>query len=282
MKKKITILVPTDFSTASRAGMRFAIQWARQQDAKLVFAHVLSILRMTSWTYKQFEAFQAAERTLYSRRLRKMAKEVLHSRHIARQDYSTEVLEGVGPDITLNERSRDRPEIDLICMATRGAGKIKKLFGTHTGNVILHSEIPVVAVPANYRTKPIKRVLYATDLAECEEELGKIVQITRALKADLMVIHFLEPGGTRLDPALLNKVWEKEYGYSIQLRFERADPDLSLAENLQKAIRRVKPSLVAMFTDRRRTLFQRLFYPSQAERLSFDLTVPLLVLTKKV
>jgi len=166
-------------------------------------------------------------------------------------------------------------------MATRGAGKIKKLFGTHTGNVILHSEIPVVAVPATYRARPIKRRLYATDLAECQEELGRIVEITRALKAELEVIHFLEPGGTRLDPMLMTKVWEKEYGYPSQLRIESADPNLSMAENLQNAIRRVKPSLLAMFTDRQRTLFQRLFYPSQAKRLSFDLTVPLLVLAKK-
>lgn len=89
--------MPTDFSTASRAGMRFAIQWARQQDAKLVFAHVMSILRMTSWSDKQFEAFLAAERTLYSRRLRKMAEEVCDSKHLAKKDYSTEVLEGVVP-----------------------------------------------------------------------------------------------------------------------------------------------------------------------------------------
>src|SRR5579872_7519585 len=99
MKKKITILVPTDFSAASRAGMRFAIQWARQQDAKLVFAHVLRVLRLTNWSDKQFEAFMAAERTLFSRRLRRLAAEVCRPMQVGQKDYCTEVLEGSSADI---------------------------------------------------------------------------------------------------------------------------------------------------------------------------------------
>lgn len=281
MKKKITILVPTDFSAASRAGMRFAIQWARQQDAKLVFAHVLRILRMTDWSDKQFEAFMTAEKTLYSRRLRKLAEEICRPKLVGRQDYSTEVLEGPSADITLTELSAKRPGIDLICMATRGAGKLKKLFGTHTGNLVLRSEIPVVAVPAGYRSKPIRRILYATDLTDYRSELSRVVQITRALKAEVTVVHLSQRGEIRLDPAIVTRVWQEEFDYPLQLHYENADPALSLADNLQAAIRKLKPSLVVMFTDRQRTLFQRVFYPSQTENLSFHLKVPLLVMGKK-
>lgn len=281
MKKKITILVPTDFSAASRAGMRFAIQWARQQDAKLVFAHVLQMLRMTNWSNVQFQAFLKAEQTLYSRRLRKIAEDVCRPKRIEKKDYSIEVLEGGSADIVLTELSSKRAGIDLICMATRGAGKLKKLFGTHTGNVILRSEISVVAVPAGYRAKPIKRIVYATDLTDYASELRRIIDITRPLKAELIVVHFPQPGEARLDPELAKKIWQKEYGYPVQLRYETADPALSLADNLQGAIRNLKPSLVVMFTDRQRTLFQRIFYPSQTENLSFQLKVPLLVMGKK-
>lgn len=151
MKKTITILVPTDFSAASRAGMRFGIQWARQQKAKLVFAHVLRILRLTSWSDKRYEAFAAAQRTLYFRRLTRLASEVFRHTHLARKAYTTQVIEGISADIALTELNGQRTDIDLICMATRGAGKLKKLFGTHTGNLILRSEIPVIAVPVGYR-----------------------------------------------------------------------------------------------------------------------------------
>lgn len=281
MKKKITILVPTDFSAASRAGMRFAIQWAKQQDAKLVFAHMLRGLRMTNWSDRQYEAFLRAERILYSRRLRKIADEVCRPKHLSARNYSTEVVEGAAVEIALTEPGRIREGIDLICMATRGAGKLKKLFGTHTGNVIQHSDIPVVAVPAGYRVKPIKRILYATDLTDYGSELARIIKLTRALKAELIVMHFPQPAEVRLDPALVNKVWQKEFGYPVRLQYKIADPALSLADNLQKAIAKLKPSMVGMFTDRKRTLFQRVFYPSQTESLSFDLKVPLLVMGKR-
>jgi len=281
MKKTTTILVPTDFSAASRAGMRFAIQWTRQQKVKLVFAHVLSTPRLTGWSDKQYEAYAAAQRVFYSRRLTKLAAEVCRQNGVPKNAYTTQLLEGISADITLTELSGQRTDIDLICMATRGAGKLKKLFGTHTGNLILRSELPVIAVPAGYRAKPIKRILYATDLADCGDELGRILNITRPLNAEVIVTHFPQPGETILDPALLATIWEKQFGYPVRLRYESADPGLSLAENLQGVIGRLKPSLVVMFTDRQRTLFQRLFYPSQSERLSFQVKVPLLVLGKK-
>lgn len=281
MKKTINILVPTDFSAASRAGMRFAIQWTRQQKGKLIFAHVLSVWHPTSWSDIRYEAYAAAQRTLYSRRLAKLAAEVCRQMDVSRKGYTTQVIEGLSADVTLTELSGQRSDIDLICMATRGAGKLKKLFGTHTGNLILRSEIPVIAVPAGYRTKPIKRILYATDLADCGEELSRLLKITRPLKPEVTVVHLAQPGEALLDPALVNQLWEKEYGYPVQLHYESADPSFSVAENLQKAISKGKPSLVVMFTDRKRTLFQRLFYPSQTEKISFQLKVPLLVFGKK-
>ncbi|HEV2355855.1 MAG TPA: universal stress protein [Puia sp.] len=280
MKSKTTILVPTDLSPASRAGMRFAIQWTRQQDARLVFVHVLRLLRMSSWSDKQYEAFAATERAMYSRRLERIAAEVCRYMQIGKKTYTTEVVEGMSADIALLEFSRQRGEIDLICMTTGGAGKFKKLLGTHTGNLILRSEIPVIAVPAGYRAKRITRILYATDLAGYDDELARILKLTRPLRAEVIVVHFPQPGEPILDPTFVNKVWEKEYGYPLQLRYQTGDPALSLAENLQEAIGKLKPSLVVMFTDQQRTHFQRVFYPSQAERLSFQVKVPLLVMGK--
>ena len=90
--------------------------------------------------------------------------------------------------------------------------------------------------------------------------------MTRALKAEITVLHLSQVGEANLDPSI---------------RYETADPNLSIADNLRVAIGKLKPSMVVMFTDRQRTLFQRIFYPSQTENLSFQLKVPLLVMGKK-
>ena len=54
----------------------------------------------------------------------------------------------------------------------------------------------------------------------------------------------------------------------------------SIRENLEEQIRLSKPSLIAMFTDQNRSIFQKIFYPSKAEQLSFTTSVPLLTFPK--
>jgi nucleotide-binding universal stress UspA family protein len=282
MKKPMTILVPTDLSPASRAGIRFAVQWARQQKAKLILTHVLNLVPLTQWSPQQFDAYAIEQRRRMRDALNRLAAETSRRMHILRRDISTVLIEGLSADISLLDFCKSRPDIDMICMGTRGAGRIKKLLGTHTGNLILHSEIPVVAVPAGYRTGPIRNILYASDLVTQEMELRKAVDIARGLKANLSVSHIAWPTDTRLDSSFMGKLWSQEYGYPVKMRYEEADSSLSVTGNLRGIIRRRRPSLVVMFTNRDRTVFDRLFYPSQAEGLSFKTTVPLLVLGKGI
>lgn len=280
MKKSITILVPTDFSPGSRAGIRFAVQWSRQQDAKLILVHVLNIVRMTRWSPQQFEAFAISQRRLTLGRLQRLAADVCRQMHFSRRNLSTMVIEGISADVSLLDFISSRPDIGMICMGTRGAGRISKILGTHTGNLILHSNIPVVAVPVAYRSKAIKNILFAADLVDHKTELRRAVGVASDLKASLRVTHVAWRGETMLDPALMGKVWSQEYGYPVNMSYEPADPALSVAGNLDVVIRRRKPSLVILFTDRERSGFDRLFFPSQSEGLSFRTRVPLLVLGK--
>jgi nucleotide-binding universal stress UspA family protein len=50
MENNTTLLVTTDFSSNSKAGIRFAIQLAKQTGCHLVFYHVIDRLTPTMWT----------------------------------------------------------------------------------------------------------------------------------------------------------------------------------------------------------------------------------------
>ena len=52
MKK---ILVTSDFSSNSKAGIRFALQLSSQTGYKLVFYHTVEIMKPTSWNDKRFK-----------------------------------------------------------------------------------------------------------------------------------------------------------------------------------------------------------------------------------
>lgn len=276
----IRILVPTDLSTASRPGLRFAIQWSKQQEAKITFVHVLYIPRPTAWSDKQFQAFAAAEKIRCRQKLDKFVSDTFRKLDTVDVSHSRLILEGASPDIVLCDYCRQHPETDFICMGTRGAGKLKKIWGTHTGNLITHSPVPVIAVPENYRTRPVTRLLYATDLSGYKDELKKVAAFATPLKATVNVLHLTLPGEVKLDRELMEEVFKRDYSCDLKFNFRTTDPGQTLVGNLQHEIANLRPSLVIMFTDRDRTLFQRIFFPSRSESLAFDLKTPLLVFGK--
>ena len=58
MKK---ILVTTDFSANSKAGLKFAIQMSLQEKVKLTFFHSYYLMRPTSWGNEKFKAYEKEE-----------------------------------------------------------------------------------------------------------------------------------------------------------------------------------------------------------------------------
>lgn len=82
---------------------------------------------------------------------------------------------------------------DFICISRRGGGKLKKIFGTNTSNLILQSEVPVIAVPNTYRHNKIKSVLYATDLSDLEKEMKKVVEFANPMGAEVELLHLNYP-----------------------------------------------------------------------------------------
>ena len=92
------------------------------------------------------------------------------------------IIQGISADISILDYCRKNKGIDYICISTRGAGKFKKIFGTNTGNLITKSEVPVLAVPQNYKVADVKSVLYATDLRNYTAEIKKVVAFAQPLK----------------------------------------------------------------------------------------------------
>lgn len=276
----LKILIPTDFGRNSRSGMRFVIQWAKQQKARLIFFHVACIPHLTRWSEKQYQSYRLEELNLRQRRLHHMAAGALTRADAHDQPYDCIIVEGISPEITLLDYCREHKDIDLICMGTRGAAGLQKLWGTHAGNVMTHSPAPVIVVPKSYRAKAITQLLYATDLNHYQEELEKIVPLAHHLRADLHILHLVGPDERVPDKNLFEKVLNHEFHIETHIHLEVMDETRSVAANIHKFIQRTKPSLVVMFTDQQRSLFEKIFYPSKAESFAFRTHTPLLAYSK--
>lgn len=277
MKK---ILVPTDFSANSKSGVRFAIRWANQQKVELVFIHVLYILRATRWSDAYFEKYAAQEEAHCRSKFEKFIASIYSSMNIKPGKHSFVIIQGISADVSLLDYCRKTPGIDYICISTRGAGKFKKIFGTNTGNLITKSPVPVMVVPKDYRGAPLKSVMYAADLRNYSEEIQRVVDFALPFKANIDVLNFTWPDEITFDEKIIKAASGKKYKYGMKVHFEKNDAVHSLIQNIQRQIQIRKPSVVIMFTNQKRTFFQRLFLSSKAEDLSFQAKVPLLVFNK--
>ena len=277
MKK---VLVPTDFSANSRAGARFAIRWATMEKIELVFIHVHYIMRATHWSDVYFEKFSDIENKKLKAGFKKWISDLYRQMKVRPGKHSHVMVQGIGADISIMDYCRKNPDIEYICISTRGAGRLKKILGTNTGNLITKSDVPVLAIPKNYKSTQITSVLYATDMRNYDAEIQRVIHFSKPLKAKVEVVHLAWPNETLLDKNTMDAALKRKYRYGLNIHIKENDITQSLVENLKKQIRKHKPSVVVMFTNQDRNLFQRIFLSSKSESLSFDTKIPLLVFKK--
>lgn len=278
MKK---ILVTTDLSSNSKAGIRFALQLARQAGSSLIFYHGVEIDRPTRWSDKKFDEYVQAEITSTKGKLESFISDVDKDARIKPGKYELIVdrassIQDVIIDYAVGKK------VDFICMSTRGAGRLKRLVGTNTSAVISSSPVPVLAIPGNYRSTPINHILYASDLNGLSGELAKVKKFAASLKAKVTVLHYDYLYQLEEVRAKFNKVAASQNAPGIKFYLEQFNIENSLGFHLKNAVKKFNPSIVVLFTKQNRDWFERLFLSSKSAEVSFDTKKPLLIYSKKI
>jgi nucleotide-binding universal stress UspA family protein len=276
----LTILAPTDFSDNSKAGLRFAMRWSARQPVKLVFIHILHTKMSLLSTDEETKKFIENELIIFNVKLNRYIHSLYKTLGIKPGKYTCLVKQGISADISLLDYCRKNNDINYICISTRGAGNMNKIFGTNTGNLITKSEVPVVAIPRKYRKQTLKSLLYSTDFSNSDRELKEVIAFARPLKIRIKLFHLVFPEEVSPDEKTLENKLKKKFRYDIDVIISRDNIENSIRENIKEQIRISKPSLIVMFTVQNRSFFQKLFYPSKAEQLSFTTSIPLLTFPK--
>ena len=276
MKK---ILVTTDFSDKSKAGLLFAIQLATQNKFDLTFFHVYNILTPTAWNFVRIEKYEKEQTKIIQDKLNVFVEEVYKGLTLTKSNKKCVIKSAVFPQSSIMEYAAEN-KFDFICISTRGAGKLERILGTNTANLINHSDVPIIAVPYNYKTSKITSILYASDLTNLEKELKNVVAFAKLLKSTIELLHFTSPLETIIDPKVIEIAIKKLSKFDIKLNIKNTDFVKSIVANIESAIKKTKPSMMIMFTEQNRTLFQKIFLSSKSAEYSFNAKVPLLVFNK--
>jgi nucleotide-binding universal stress UspA family protein len=274
------LLVTTDFSVNSKGAIRFARTLAKQsKNVEVVFYHAIYIMKPTRWSDMFFNEYKDQEVERLSEDLKKFIHSVIgkDKAEFADIKFVVDNCNSTEKDII---KYAENNQIDFICIATQGAGMLRKVMGTHTSYIVNNSKVPVLVIPSHYRAKPIKNATYLSDFENLEGEILKISKLSTQIPFHLEVLHY---STTVIDKKKFEKDRElfdtKEFE-NIQLNIQKNDLELSLVDRVAKYVQKSKPELLIMFTKREKGFFESIFLPSKSAELTYSTRVPVLIFSK--
>ncbi|MFN0177132.1 MAG: universal stress protein [Saprospiraceae bacterium] len=274
------ILVTTDLSTNSKAGLRFALQLASQGDFELVFFHCFQALIPTTIQRDRLEDALQEQVKDHLQKLERFVASVIKPTKIKPGKYRCVIVEDLSPEKAILEYTQQHG-VKFICISTRGAGQILKIIGTNTSKIIVKSPVPVLVVPHTYRLRPLKKALYASDLENIDRELPMVSAFAKSIGAKVDMAHFFHQASIKLEAKTLTAMWRKKYPSLDQVVLKAFDLDASFAEQLNKLVKKVKPGIAVFFTHPNQTWYSKLFSANRSESFSFVTKVPMLVYRKE-
>jgi nucleotide-binding universal stress UspA family protein len=274
------LLVTTDFSANSKGAIRFAQTLSRQTDnIEVIFYHAIHIMKPTLWSDVFFKAYTNDEIDRLTADLKKFIHAIIgkdkgsfsNARFIVDNCISTE------KDIL---KYAEKNKIDFICIATRGAGILRKVMGTHTSYLVNNSKIPVIVIPSHYRAKALKKATYLSDFENLKSEVIKISKLSAPVGLNVEVLHY---SSIVLDKKKFEKNKElfhtKEFD-NIKLNIQKNNFELSIVKRITNYVQKSKPELLIMFTRREKGFFESIFLPSKSAELTYTTKVPVLIFSK--
>lgn len=277
MKK---ILVTTDFSTNSKSGIRFAIQYASQTKCDLTFYHIFEGVENNSWDPKSGNKNVKSTHDTHLEKLNKLVLSVYNECNIPVKKIKCVSETGIDVNSMISSYAK-KNAMDYICISTRGGGVIKKLIGTNTSLLIQNSPVPVFVIPKGYRVKPINSILYSSDLANLKEELAEVKKIAKPLSAEINVYNYDYLADVAEIKMNLEKIGLKHKSASVNFHFKKMKIENTIATHLQADAAKAKPSILILFTKQNKTWYERLFLRQNTKEVTFDTKTPLLILRKK-
>ncbi len=293
LKNVRRILVPVDYSNASKKAVKFAVEIADMIKAEVKLLHVFYNPAIDVVPFDTSHAYQInlsnylheIEQTAR----KQMASLVCETRNMASMSkhkvkVSFSLMNGLAQDEILSMSDKYKP--GLIVMGSRGMGNQSGgLIGSVTAKIVSKSEIPVIAIPENSKPIPVKQlknVLYATDFDNYDQvALSKLLNLLHPFNATLHIVHISvgsKKSWDKMKMDSLRKFIKEEYeNFPIKSKILVGD---NVINGLETYMRDNTIDVIAL-TNHSRGILQSFFAPSVTKMIMHRISRPLLVFKAK-
>lgn len=274
------LLVTTDFSANSKSAVRFAQTLSTQsKNIHVTFYHAVQILKPTVWNETFFEDYQSQELSRFLAELKKFVNASIGEgvNSFASVKYVIEKCISTENNIV---QYAEKNKFNFICIATRGAGLLRKIMGTHTSYLVNNSKIPLLVIPSHYKAKPINKATYLSDFQNLKKEAQQVSKFSTQLSLQVEVLHY---SSVVIDKKQFEKniaLFKTAALAHFKLNIQKNNLEHSLIDRVSKYVQKEKPQLLVMFTKREKSFFERIFLPSKSAELTYTTKVPVLIFSK--
>jgi len=285
MKKRKTILFPTDFSESAASAFRYALLLADKINADIQLLHVIYPggdpldypVLIASSTQIQIEAAKERMAKVVENGVTQVLEQLKNAPVLNR---SVEIGTPVQSIISL-ARLKD---IDLIVMGSKGENRsrVEKWFGSVAEGVVRKTTCPVLIVPQKQEFQSINFMAYATNTSDADPMiLWRTTQLLNGFNPMIHIVHFFEEGKEDLKAeAKLEEMHryfeERTPGIAFKMHKLKG---VSLKKELSSFLEANDVNLLVMFRPHH-TLWDR-FFISSTKEMAYYTQQPLLVMPEK-
>jgi|GEM_PF-5447901 len=264
-----TILVLTDFSPAAEHAARYALQLARALNLNIRLAHVRA---------ESEPELTSDQWGIYLKKLKKGFRIKAGEMPLPAITF----IDVAGNWAAVIRKLAEEDRVPLVIMGLTGAGHRKDTWGTHVGQTLDILNAPLLLVPESATYRQIKKIGYATDLANHELPLMRsVITLARDFQAPLIFWYItMAETDQRSAKQKLDSLLAQVDGYSSNVKVSIR---LLLAQNAAEGLYGIAENgdlQLLVVSHEHRPLLEYQTAPGHTLTLARQITIPLLVYPK--
>lgn len=270
------ILVPIDFSEASKKALDWACSFAERFKAELLIMHVFE-LKKSYYEHESIGNNQVLTRDIKDEKIERL-KTMIVQKGISKR-VSVEYITESGNFHTRLKEAINIHDVDFVVMGTEGAEDWENyLFGSDAVKVLGYCNKLLAVIPAQNGEIKIKKMAFASDFSI--EELEPILfmaQLARLFNATINIIHVGINQIEKNETQLLNfkKLIDKNIeGQHIQYHLLMKD---NIVDGLKEFTINNQIDILGINHHMADGFFDEVMYPSITKDLEMYQNIPLLV-----
>jgi len=284
-----TILFPTDFSENAKHAIRYGYYLSRQIKADIVLCNAVIIpaeapqAGLVVWPMEESDTLLKDS----TAELVKLKSFIEKSRNKSgfqpaiRFTNQSGILTDVVNQIIADEK------IDLVIIGTHGSsGLTTLLLGNHSRSMIDGVNSPLLLIPPAAKLSPVKKIAFATDFKNPEEDIKSIAalaELAKPLNAEILLTHIYE----NEDKSPEFEQWIKQFVRELpaKIDFSKIRYTMYKSNGAQSGLEWLCDNgdidILAMM-HRSHTFIDSVFRGSQTQKIAGQIPIPLLVFPEKL